>query len=89
MFLAAEEAPFLLQGPKPPLAPPAWESAALLAAVTVALCALAFFAVRRFLRAGPKPLAPLAQLELSLRLAESQPAAEAVAQAARGSTAAR
>jgi hypothetical protein len=47
------------------------------------LIALTVFFVRRFLRAAPKPLAPAAQLELSLRLAETQPAAEAVAQATR------
>lgn len=83
MFLAAEEAPFVLQGPRPPVPPPAWETAWILAVTAIALVALAVYLVRRFLRAAPKPLAPLAQLELSLRLAETQPATEAVGQATR------
>ena len=81
MFLALEEAPFVLQGPKPPFLPSAWETNAILVALALALVALAVFAVRRFLRQAAKPPAPLAQLELALRLAESQPAADAVAQA--------
>ena len=83
MFLAAEEAPFVLQGPRPPVAPPAWETAGLLAVVALALVALAVFAVRRFRRATPKPLAPLAQLDRDLRLAEGRPSAEAVGLATR------
>jgi len=79
MFLALEEAPFVLQGPKPPILPSAWETNAVLVALALTLVALAVFAVRRFLRQAAKPPAPLAQLELALRLAESQPAAEAVA----------
>lgn len=83
MFLAAEETPFVLQGPRPPVPPPAWETAWILAVAAIVLVALTVYLIRRFLRAAPKPLAPLAQLELSLRLAETQPAAEAVAQATR------
>ena len=83
MFLALEEAPFVLQGPKPPIPPPAWASHGLLALVALGLLALAVFAVRRFLVRSRQPLAPAAQLELALRLAESQPPAAAVAQATR------
>jgi hypothetical protein len=81
MFLAAEETPFVLQGPKPPIPPATWESVWLLALVTLALVALAVFAIRRFLRAAPGRPAPLAQLDLDLRRAEALPATEAVAQA--------
>ena len=83
MILALEEAPFALQGPKPTIPPSVWESNWLVGLVTLGLLALAVVAIRRFLRKGPAELAPLAQLELALRLAESQPADEAIAQATR------
>jgi hypothetical protein len=83
MFLALEEAPFVLQGPKPMMPPSAWESNWALGLVALGCVALAVFAVRRFLRRSPAALAPLTQLEHALRLAESQPAAEAIAQATR------
>ncbi len=83
MFLALEEAPFVLQGPKPPIPPSAWESNWALGLIALGLLTLAAVALRRFLRKGPAGLAPIAQLELALRLAESQPAAEAIAQATR------
>lgn len=83
MFLALEEAPFVLQGPKPPIPPSAWETYGLLALVALGLLVLAVFAVRRFLRRGAVGLAPAAQLEIALRLAETQPPAEAIAQATR------
>lgn len=83
MFLALEEAPFVLQGPKPPIPPSAWESYGLLASVALLLVALAVFAVRRHLRHGPVGPAPYAQLDLALRLAESEPPADAIAQATR------
>jgi hypothetical protein len=83
MFLALEEAPFVLQGPKPTIPPSAWESNWALGLIALGLLTLAVVALRRFLRKGPAALAPIAQLELALRLAESQPAAEAIAQATR------
>ena len=83
MILALEEAPFALQGPKPPIPPAAWESNLALGLVALSLVILAVYAVRRFLRQGPATLAPLAQLDLALRLAETQPAPEAIAQATR------
>jgi hypothetical protein len=83
MFLALEEAPFVLQGPKPTIPPSAWESNWALGLIALGLLTLAFVALRHFLRKGPAVLTPLAQLELALRLAESQPAAEAIAQATR------
>ena len=83
MLLALEEAPFVLQGPKPPIPPGAWEAHWPLAVGALALTLLAAYAIRRFLRRPPTPPAPLAQFELALRLAESQPADEAVAQATR------
>mgnify|MGYP006929195803 FL=1 len=83
MILALEEAPFVLQGPKPPVPPAAWESNLALGLIALGLVALAVYAVRRFLRQGPATLTPLAQLELALRLAETQPATEAIAQATR------
>jgi hypothetical protein len=83
MFLALEEAPFALQGPKPTIPPSAWESNLALGLIALGLITLAVVAVRRFLRKGPPSLAPLAQLEHALRLAEPQPAPEAIAQATR------
>lgn len=83
MLLALEEAPFVLQGPKPTIPPSAWESHWALGLIALGALTLAMVALRRFLRKGPTELAPLAQLELALRLAESQPAAEAIAQATR------
>jgi len=79
MFLAAEETPFVLLGPKPPIPPSAWEAYGLMSVAALALAALAVFAVRRFLRRNPTTVAPLAQLELSLRAAESLEGVEAVA----------
>ena len=83
MFLALEEAPFVLQGPKPAIPPSAWESHWALGAAALALAALAVFAIRRFLRRAPAAPAPLAQLDAALRLAETQPASEAIARATR------
>lgn len=83
MFLALEEAPFVLQGPKPPIPPSAWESYGALGLVALGLLALAVYAVRRFLRQGPAEPAPLARFETALRLAETAPAPEAIAQATR------
>ena len=83
MFLALEEAPFVLQGPKPPVPPPAWESAWPLALVALALLALAVFALRRFLGRRPTTPAPAAELEQALRLAETLPGSEPIAPAAR------
>ena len=81
MFLALEEAPFVLQGPKPTIPPSAWESNGPLALVALGLVALAIFAVRRFLRRRPASPTPLAELERALRLAETRPAHDAIAQA--------
>lgn len=83
MLLALEEAPFVLQGPKPPIPPSAWESSWLLGLGALVLTALAVFAVRRFLLRAPAAPAPLAQLEAALSLAENLPAPEAIAQATR------
>ena len=83
MFLALEEAPFVLQGPKPPIAPSAWEASWELALVALALVVLAGFAIGRFVRRAAKAPSPFTQLELALRLAETQPAADAVIQATR------
>jgi hypothetical protein len=83
MFLALEEAPFVLQGPKPIIAPSAWEAYWALGLIVLGLIALAVVALRQFLRKGPPSLAPLAQLDVALRLAESQPAPEAIAKATR------
>ena len=83
MLSALEEAPFVLQGPKPPIPPPAWEAYWLPGALAVGLAVLAVYAVRRFLRQGRPQPAPATQLELALRLAETQPAGEAIAQATR------
>ena len=81
MFLALEEAPFVLQGPKPTIPPSLWASNWPAALVALGLVALSVFAIRRFLRKGPAPLAPLAELEIGLRRAEAQPAPAAIAQA--------
>jgi hypothetical protein len=83
MFLALEEAPFVLQGPKPIIAPSVWEAYWALGLIVLGLIALAVVALRQFLRKGPPSLAPLAQLDVALRLAESQPAPEAIAKATR------
>jgi hypothetical protein len=84
MFLALEEAPFVLQGPKPPIAAPAWEGAWAVALGGLVLVALVVFALRRALRGSPPPLAPHARLTVALRLAEAGPSpAEQVAQATR------
>ena len=83
MLLALEEAPFVLQGPKPPVLPTAWEAHWPLALGALGLACLAAYAIRRFLRRPPTPPTPLAQLERALRLAETQPTELAVAQATR------
>ena len=83
MLLALEEAPFVLQGPKPPIPPSDWEAYGLLGLVALLLVGCAVFAIRRFLRQGRVGPAPHAQLEIALRLAESQPPADAIAQATR------
>lgn len=83
MLSALEETPFVLQGPKPLIPPPAWEAYWLPGALAVGLAVLAVYAVRRFLRQGRPQPAPATQLELALRLAETQPAGEAIAQATR------
>jgi hypothetical protein len=83
MFLALEEAPFVLQGPKPTIPPAAWESYWGSGLIALGLIALAVFALRQFLRKGPPSLAPLAQLDVALRLAESEPAPAAIAKATR------
>jgi hypothetical protein len=83
MFLALEEAPFVLQGPKPIIAPTVWESYWALGLIALGLIALAVVALRQFLRKGPPSLAPLAQLDVALRLAESEPAPAAIAKATR------
>ena len=83
MFLALEEAPFVLQGPKPTIPPATWESYWALGLIALGLIALGVVALRRFLRKGPPSLAPLAQLDMALRLAEAEPAPAAIAQATR------
>jgi hypothetical protein len=83
MFLAVEEAPFVLQGPKPTIPPTAWESNLALGLIVLGLMVLAAVAIRHFLRKRPPSLAPLAQLEVALRLAESLPAPEAITQSTR------
>ena len=83
MFLALEEAPFVLQGPKPTIPPAAWESYWALGLIALGLIALGVVALRRFLRKGPPSLAPLAQLDVALRLAEAEPAPAAIAKATR------
>jgi hypothetical protein len=83
MFLALEEAPFVLQGPKPIIAPAAWESYWPLGLIALGLIVLAVVALRQFLRKGPPSLAPLAQLDVALRLAESEPTPAAIAKATR------
>jgi hypothetical protein len=83
MFLALEEAPFVLQGPKPTIPPAAWESYWGSGLIALGLIAIAVFALRQFLRKGPSSLAPLAQLDVALRLAESEDAPAAIAKATR------
>jgi len=83
MFLALEEAPFVLQGPKPTIPPAAWESYWGSGLIALGLIAIAVFALRQFLRKGPPSLAPLAQLDVALRLAESEAAPAAIAKATR------
>ena len=83
MFLALEEAPFVLQGPKPIIAPAAWASYWPLGLIALGLIVLAVVALRQFLRKGPPSLAPLAQLDVALRLAEAEPAPAAIAKATR------
>jgi len=83
MFLALEEAPFVLQGPKPTIPPAAWESTWAFGLIAFGLITFAVVTLRRFLRKGPPSLAPLAQLDVALRLAESQPTPEAITQATR------
>ena len=83
MFLALEEAPFVLQGPKPTVPPGVWESSWPSGLIVLGLITLAVVAVRRFLGKRPATLTPLAELELGLRLAETQPRPEAIAQASR------
>lgn len=83
MTLAAEEIPFVLQGPKPQIPPAFWESYWGLAVLGAALAVAALLLARRFRRRGPAVVAPFAALETGLRLAEGQPAPAAVAQATR------
>ncbi len=83
MFLALEEAPFVLQGPKPPIPAPAWETYVPLALLALAVVAVGVYAGRRLLVRARQPLDPAAQLELALRLTEDQPGPDAVAQATR------
>lgn len=83
MFLAVEEAPFVLQGPKPPIPPAAWQTPLALGLAAFVALALAVFVLRRLLRRRSAEPAPQARLEDALRLAESQPDPAAVAQAAR------
>ncbi len=83
MFLALEEAPFVLLGPKPTIPPAAWESTWAFGLIALGLIALAVVALRHFLRKGPPSLAPLAQLDVALRLAESEAAPAAIAKATR------
>ncbi len=83
MFLALEEAPFVLQGPKPIIAPAAWESYWAIGLIALGLIVLGVVALRQFLRKGPPSLAPLAQLDVALRLAEAEPAPAAIAKATR------
>ena len=83
MFLALEEAPFVLQGPKPTIPPAAWESYWGSGLIALGLIAIAVVALRQFLRKGPPSLAPLAQLDVALRLAESEAAPAAIAKATR------
>ena len=83
MILALEEAPFVLQGPKPTIPPAAWESYWALGLIALGLIALGVVALRQFLRKGPPSLAPLAQLDVALRLAEAEPAPAAIAKATR------
>jgi hypothetical protein len=51
--------------------------------IALGLIALAVVALRQFLRKGPPSLAPLAQLDVALRLAESEDAPAAIAKATR------
>jgi hypothetical protein len=83
MALAAEEIPFVLQGPRPPVPPAFWESYWGLAVFGAALAVAAVLLARRFRRRGPAVVAPFAALETGLRLAEGQPAPAAIAQATR------
>ena len=53
MFLALEEAPFVLQGPKPIIAPAAWESYWAIGLIALGLIVLGVVALRQFLRKGP------------------------------------
>ena len=86
MFLALEEAPFVLQGPKPIIAPAAWESYWAIGLIALGLIVLGVVALRQFLRKGPPSLAPLAQLDVALRLAEAEPAPAAIAKATPSAT---
>lgn len=79
MALAAEEIPFVLQGPRPPVPPAFWESYWGLAVFGAALAVAAVLLARRFRRRGPAVVAPFAALETGLRLADGQPAPAAIA----------
>ena len=83
MILALEETPFVLQGPKPTIPPGLWESNWAIGLIALGLVTLTVFAVRRFLNKRPATLTPLVELEHGLRLAETQPSPEAIAQASR------
>ena len=54
MALAAEEIPFVLQGPRPPVPPAFWESYWGLAVFGAALAVAAVLLARRFRRRGPR-----------------------------------
>ena len=83
MLLALEEAPFVLQGPKPPIPASAWEAYGLMGLVALTLIVLAAFAVRRFVRRNPTRVAPPVRLEQSLRAAETAAPEAAVAEVTR------
>lgn len=81
MALPFEDAPVVLQGPRPELPPGFWASAGWIVALALALGLVVGWLLWRLGRRAPRPVDPLVRLETALRAAEILPAAQAVAPA--------
>jgi hypothetical protein len=81
MALPIEDAPIVLQGPRPELPPGFWPAYGWIVALALALGLVIGWLLWRLGRRAARPVDPLARLETALRAAEILPAAESVAPA--------